>query len=125
MLRDGISAEEIAKEGNVNLEAVVKLREHSIKSVRAVELLKRLKSPKEIGEECQCSQAYVYMVKENNKIYLRRQVIKLIKAGESLENIAAEGNVNLEAVVRLKEEIERSKKREKEKLEEKQYNNLV
>ena len=115
MLRDGISAEEIAKEGNVNLEAVVKLREHSIKSVRAVELLKRLKSPKEIGEECQCSQAYVYMVKENNKIYLRRQVIELIKAGESPEDIATEGNVNLEAVEKLKEEIEKSNKREKKR----------
>ena len=115
MLRDGISAEEIAKEGNVNLEAVVKLREHSIKAVRVVELLKELKSPKEIGEECQCSQAYVYMVKENNKIYLRSQVIELIKAGESPEDIATEGNVNLEAVINLREELKKSSKREKEK----------
>lgn len=115
MLRDGISAEKIAKEGNVNLEAVVKLRGNSIKSDRIVELLKELKSPKKIGTECQCSQAYVYMVKKNNKIYLRRQVIELIKAGESPEEIAKEGNVNLEAVINLKEELEKISKKEKEK----------
>lgn len=115
LIEKGISVENIATQGNVNLGAVAKLKESNIKSDKVVELLKEIKRPEEIGNECQCSQAHVYNVRERNKIYLRRQVIKLIKAGESLENIAAEGNVNLEAVVRLKEEIERSKKREKEK----------
>lgn len=115
LIQEGISAEGVATQGNVNLDAVEKLKESNIKSDRVVELLKEIKRPEEIGNECQCSQAHVYNVRERNKIYLRRQVIKLIKAGESLENIATEGNVNLEAVISLKEELDKISKKEKEK----------
>ncbi len=115
LIQEGISVENIATQGNVNLGAVAKLKESNIKSDRVVELLKEIKRPEEIGNECQCSQAHVYNVRERNKIYLRRQVIKLIKAGESPENIATEGNVNLEAVINLKEELDKISKKEKEK----------
>ena len=115
LIQEGISAEDIATQGNVNLDAVAKLKESNIKSDRVVELLKEIKRPEEIGNECKCSQAHVYNVRERNKIYLRRQVIKLIKAGESPENIATEGNVNLEAVINLKEELDKISKKEKEK----------
>lgn len=115
LIQEGISAEGVATQGNVNLDAVEKLKESNIKSDRVVELLKEIKRPEEIGNECQCSQAHVYNVRERNKIYLRRQVIKLIKAGESPENIATEGNVNLEAVINLKEELDKISKKEKEK----------
>ena len=115
MLQNGMSVEEIAKEGNVNLEAVAELKENSIKIARLLELLKEMKRPEEIGEECECSRAYVYILREKNKIYSKRQVIKLIKAGESPEEIAKEGNVNLEAVINLKEELEKISKKEKEK----------
>ncbi len=115
MLQNGMSVEEIAKEGNVNLEAVAELKENSIKIARLLELLKEMKRPEEIGEECECSRAYVYILREKNKIYSKRQVIKLIKAGESPEEISKEGNVNLEAVINLRKELEKSSKREKEK----------
>lgn len=115
MLQNGMLAEEIAKEGNVNLEAVAELKENSIKIARLLELLKEMKRPEEIGEECECSRAYVYILREKNKIYSKRQVIKLIKAGESPEEISKEGNVNLEAVINLRKELEKSSKREKEK----------
>lgn len=78
LIKEGISAEDIATQGNVNLDAVAKLKESNIKSDRIVELLKEIKRPEKIGNECQCSQAHVYNVREKNKIYLRRQVIKLI-----------------------------------------------
>ena len=115
MLQNGMSVEEIAKEGNVNLEAVAELKENSIKIARLLELLKEMKRPEEIGEECECSRAYVYILREKNKIYSKRQVIKLIKAGESPEEISKEGNVNLEAVINLRKELEKGSKREKEK----------
>ena len=115
MLQNGMSVEEIAKEGNVNLEAVAELKENSIKIARLLELLKEMKRPEEIGEECECSRAYVYILREKNKIYSKRQVIKLIKAGDSPEEISKEGNVNLEAVINLRKELEKSSKREKEK----------
>ena len=103
LIQEGISAEDIATQGNVNLDAVAKLKESNIKSDRIVELLKEIKRPEKIGNECQCSQTHVYNVREKNKIYLRRQVIKLIKSGESPENIATEGNVHLGEVIKIKE----------------------
>src|SRR5699024_12855534 len=64
LIQEGISAEDIATQGNVNLDAVEKLKESNIKSESIVELLKEIKRPEEIGEKCQCSQTHVYNVRE-------------------------------------------------------------
>lgn len=80
------------------------------KKDRIVELLKDLKSQQEIKTECQCSQSYVSLVAKSNKIYSRKKVYQLIQEGKNIEDIASEGNVNLDAVIRLKEELEREKK---------------
>lgn len=99
-------------DGDESLDTVTKLNEsmESGKADKVVELLRELKSQEEIKNECQCSQSKVSRIGAKNKIYSRRQVIKLIRDGKTPEEISQDGNVNLDAVTKLKKELESEKK---------------
>ena len=121
LIEEGKTPEEIAQEGNVNLDAVIKLREELEKSGKGkiekgktpkvekiIELAKDLKSVTEIAKEVQSIRSYVYQIIGREGIYLKSKVEQLIEEGKAPEEIAQEGNVNLDAVIRLKAEMEES-----------------
>ena len=121
LIEEGKAPEEIAQEGNVNLDAVIKLREELEKSGKGkiekgktpkvekiIELAKDLKSVTEIAKEVQSIRSYVYQIIGREGIYLKSKVEQLIEEGKAPEEIAQEGNVNLDAVIRLKAEMEES-----------------
>ena len=121
LIEEGKTPEEIAQEGNVNLDAVIKLREELEKSGKGkiekgktpkvekiIELAKDLKSVTEIAKEVQSIRSYVYQIIGREGIYSKSKVEQLIEEGKAPEEIAKEGNVNLDAVIRLKAEMEES-----------------
>ena len=121
LIEEGKTPEEIAQEGNVNLDAVIKLREELEKSGKGkiekgktpkvekiIELAKDLKSVTEIAKEVQSIRSYVYQIIGREGIYSKSKVEQLIEEGKAPEEIAQEGNVNLDAVIRLKAEMEES-----------------
>ena len=121
LIEEGKTPEEIAQEGNVNLDAVIKLREELEKSGKGkiekgktskvekiIELAKDLKSVTEIAKEVQSIRSYVYQIIGREGIYSKSKVEQLIEEGKTPEEIAQEGNVNLDAVIRLKAEMEES-----------------
>ena len=121
LIEEGKIPEEIAQEGNVNLDAVIKLREELEKSGKGkiekgktpkvekiIELAKDLKSVTEIAKEVQSIRSYVYQIIGREGIYSKSKVEQLIEEGKAPEEIAEEGNVNLDAVIRLKAEMEES-----------------
>ena len=121
LIEEGKAPEEIAQEGNVNLDAVIKLREELEKSGKGkiekgktpkvekiIELAKDLKSVTEIAKEVQSIRSYVYQIIGREGIYSKSKVEQLIEEGKAPEEIAQEGNVNLDAVIRLKAEMEES-----------------
>ena len=124
MLKDGVSAEKIAEEGNVNLDAVVKLRdelersnkrekERTPKVEKIIEFAKDLMGDEKIAKRLKCTKEYVCYVRNNEGIYAKQKVQKMLKDGMSAEKIAEEGNVNLDAVINLREELEKSRKKER------------
>ena len=46
----------------------------------------------EIITECQCTQSYIDYLANKNKMYRKRQVIKLLKSGENPEKIRVFGH---------------------------------
>ena len=121
LIEEGKTPEKIAQEGNVNLDAVIKLREELEKSGKGkiekgktpkvekiIELAKDLKSVTEIAKEVQSIRSYVYQIIGREGIYSKSKVEQLIEEGKAPEEIAQEGNVNLDAVIRLKAEMEES-----------------
>lgn len=134
MLLDGKSAEDIALEGNVNLSAVIKLEEQlkekkkekpkkkkeTLVSEQIVSMATNLTSPKEIAAATYSEVSYVYWVMREKGIYTTRKVTELIELGKIPEEIAKEGNVNVDAVIKLKEKLEKEKTRKKEEAERKQ-----
>ena len=124
LIEEGKTPEEIAQEGNVNLDAVIKLREELEKSGKGkiekgktpkvekiIELAKDLKSVTEIAKEVQSIRSYVYQIIGREGIYSKSKVEQLIEEGKTPEEIAKEGNVNLDAVIRFINEPSHSKKR--------------
>ena len=126
MLRQGKTPEEIAKEGNVNVDAVEKLSEELLKIEEqrkrtkkekkvspliseVVRLTKNLESIDEIASKVPYTKANIYYIMRKRGIYSREKVEKLIKEGKTPEEIAQEGNVNIDAVVRFKSEIEETR----------------
>lgn len=84
MLRDGVSAEKIAAEGNVNLDAVVKLRdelersnkrekERTPKVEKIIEFAKDLMGDEEIAKRLKCTKEYVCYVRNNEGIYAKQK----------------------------------------------------
>lgn len=135
LIQLGKSPEEIAQEENVNLDAVVKLKEEldkrqeskekdgestknskstkeekDLKSIKIIELAKNLIEDKEIAEKVQCARTYSAWVRSKEKIYAKRKVLEMLADGIPAEDIAKEGNVNIDAVIKLKDELEESKK---------------
>ena len=131
LIKEGKTPEEIAEEGNVYLDAVIKFKKkiastipketnegreespkiNTSKTSRIIELAKDLKPVDEIVKEVQCINVYVYQIIGREGIYSRRKVKQLIEEGKTPEEIAKEGKVNLDAVIRFINELSHSKKR--------------
>ena len=108
LIEDGKNSEQIAKEGNLNIEAVIRFRDELLnnnvntKTAKIIEMAKKLISPDIISKKLQTSLDYIYSIISENDIYSRRKVKKAIEAGKTDEEIAKEGNVNLDAVTRYR-----------------------
>ena len=108
LIEDGKNSEQIAKEGNLNIEAVIRFRDElsnnnvNTKTAKIIEMAKELISPDIISKKLQTSLDYIYSIISENDIYSRRKVKKAIEAGKTDEEIAKEGNVNLDAVTRYR-----------------------
>ncbi len=108
LIEDGKNSEQIAKVGNLNIEAVIRFRDElsnnnvNTKTAKIIEMAKELISPDIISKKLQTSLDYIYSIISENDIYSRRKVKKAIEAGKTDEEIAKEGNVNLDAVTRYR-----------------------
>lgn len=108
LIEDGKNSEQIAKEGNLNIEAVIRFRDELLnnnvntKTAKIIEMAKELITPNIISQKLQTSLDYIYLIISENDIYSRRKVKKAIEAGKTDEEIAKEGNVNLDAVTRYR-----------------------
>lgn len=81
------------------------------KKKQLIEDAKNLKSGVEIESILQISRTYVKNIMDGEGIYTRAKVKQLIGLGKSPEEIVTEGNVNLDAVIELKNEIEGLRRR--------------
>lgn len=108
LIEDGKNSEQIAKEGNLNIEAVIRFRDELLnnnlktKTAKIIEMAKELITPNIISQKLQTSLDYIYLIISENDIYSRRKVKKAIEAGKTDEEIAKEGNINLDAVTRYR-----------------------
>lgn len=119
MLKDKTN-EEIATEGNVDIEAVARLREEISKKATEKEseflqMARDLEKPNEIAKRLEFTTTNpIYERLRKAGIYTKSKVISMLRY-KTDEEISAEGNVNIEAVARVRREIEEQKQNRKQR----------
>lgn len=101
-----------------------RIKQGPSKKNEIIKMAKELKAADEIAEKVKCSKKYVWTIRNSEGIYSRRRAKQLIKEGKTPEEIAKDGNVNLDAVTKLKEKLEMEKLRKKEEAEKKEKEKL-
>ncbi len=82
-----------------------------LKKDNIIAMLRQLEKTKVITEVNDCSESYVLELAWRNRIYSRVKVGKEIKSGKSNDEISSQGNVDIDAIQRVREELKRKEEK--------------